>query len=84
MSNSENAEAVETTVKKAAKPKAPATAKDSASKEPMMYVGPTIPGVAVQNTVYTAKPEALEEAQKECPNSGIYICQSWNTRWQNR
>lgn len=66
-----NSEAVETTAKKAAKPKVQAAEKESAAKEPMMYVGPTIPGVAVQNTVYTEKPEALEEAQKECPYLAI-------------
>lgn len=52
--------------------KAPAVEpkKKDAPKEPMMYVGPTIHGVAIQNTVYTAKPEALKEAQKECPEFG--------------
>ena len=39
-----NSEAVETTAKKAAKPKVQAVEKESATKEPMMYVGPTIPG----------------------------------------
>lgn len=69
-----NSEAVETTAKKAAKPKVQAAEKESAAKGPMMYVGPTIPGVAVQNTVYTEKPEALEEAQKECPEIGnLYL-----------
>lgn len=69
----EDAEVVENTAKKAAKPKTQ-TAKESAAKEPMMYVGPTIPGVAVQNTVYAVKPEALEEAQKECPEFGnLYL-----------
>ena len=32
-----------------------------------MYVGPTIPGVAIQNVVYTQVPEAAVEAKKECP-----------------
>lgn len=52
--------------------KAPAAEpkRKTATPEPMMYVGPTIHGVAVQNTVYTAKPEALKEAQKECPEFG--------------
>lgn len=69
-----NSEAVETTAKKVAKSKAPVADKEPAVKEPMMYVGPTIPGVAVQNTVYTEKPEALEKAQKECPEFGnLYL-----------
>lgn len=52
--------------------KAPAAEpkRKEAPKAPMMYVGPTIHGVAIQNTVYTKKPDALEEAQKECPEFG--------------
>lgn len=52
--------------------KAPAAEpkRKEAPKAPMMYVGPTIHGVAIQNTVYTKKPDALEEAQKECHEFG--------------
>lgn len=56
--------------------KAPAAEpkRKEAPKAPMMYVGPTIHGVAIQNTVYTKKPDALEEAQKECPEFGnLYL-----------
>lgn len=72
--NAESTENVETTAKKVAKPKDSTTRKKSADKESMMYVGPTILGVAIQNTVYTEMPEALEEAQKECPEFGnLYL-----------
>ncbi|MCI7097823.1 MAG: hypothetical protein MR966_02705 [Lachnospiraceae bacterium] len=36
-------------------------------EEKIMYVGPTIPGLAVQNCVYTKMPEAFEIARKEMP-----------------
>lgn len=38
-------------------------------KEPekLMYVGPTIPGIAIQNTVYTEIPKSAAEAFKEEP-----------------
>ena len=32
-----------------------------------MYVGPTIPGIAIQNTVYEPIPEAAMEAAKGLP-----------------
>ncbi len=38
--------------------------------EPLMYVGPTIPGVAIQNRVYNGLPEGLQEAMKEVPEFG--------------
>lgn len=70
----ESTEKVETTAKKVARSKDSTTSKKSAVKEAMMYVGPTIPGVAIQNTVYAEIPEALEEAQKECPEMGnLYL-----------
>lgn len=70
----ESTEKVETTAKKVVRSKDSTTSKKSAAKESMMYVGPTIPGVAIQNTVYTEMPEALEEAQKECPEFGnLYL-----------
>ncbi len=39
--------------------------KESDSRK--MYVGPSIPGVATQNVVYTKIPKEAEEAKKECP-----------------
>ena len=39
----------------------------AAKHENIMYVGPSIPGVAVQNTVYTEIPEGAVEAIKSCP-----------------
>lgn len=38
-------------------------------KEPenLMYVGPTIPGIAIQNTIYTKIPQAAAEACKKVP-----------------
>ena len=35
--------------------------------EPLMYVGPTIRGVAIQNRVYTEIPEPAKAAITECP-----------------
>lgn len=35
--------------------------------EKLMYVGPTIPGLAIQNTVYTEIPKAAAEAFKKEP-----------------
>lgn len=35
--------------------------------EKLMYVGPTIPGLAIQNAVYTEIPKAAAEAFKEEP-----------------
>jgi len=50
------------------KPAKKAAAKTAAKKaEPKMYVGPTIPGVAIQNVVYTAIPAAALEAKKDVP-----------------
>lgn len=38
---------------------------DKAEKKPLMYVGPTIPGIAIQNTVYADIPDgAKKEAEK--------------------
>ena len=39
----------------------------AAKHENIMYVGPSISGVAVQNTVYTEIPEGAVEAIKSCP-----------------
>lgn len=46
--------------------KAPRKAEIKA-QEPLMYVGPTIPGIAIQNTVYEPIPEAAREAAKGLP-----------------
>lgn len=35
--------------------------------EPLMYVGPTIRGVAIQNRVYSEIPEPAKAAMTECP-----------------
>ncbi len=35
--------------------------------EPLMYVGPTIRGVAIQNRVYTEVPQTAKEAMTACP-----------------
>lgn len=37
------------------------------ANRPLMYVGPTIPGLATQNTVYTQISEPMKEAAKDCP-----------------
>lgn len=44
------------------------TAVKKAAEKPKMYVGPTIPGVAVQNVVYTHMPDEAAEAVKKCPS----------------
>lgn len=38
-----------------------------AKQENLMYVGPTIPGIGIQNRVYTEIPEAVKEVCKEVP-----------------
>ena len=58
-SNKKNA--VRKTVKPAAAVKAAKVA------EPLMYVGPTIRGVAIQNRVYTEIPGTAKTAMAECP-----------------
>lgn len=44
-------------------------AEKEVKKEPekLMYVGPTIPGIGIQNRVYTEIPEDAEEVCKEVP-----------------
>lgn len=44
-------------------------------KEPLMYIGPTIPGVATQNRVYDGIPEGLKEAINEVPEIGNLLIQ---------
>ena len=53
----------------AAVQKAPSEAENKA-QEPLMYVGPTIPGIAIQNTVYEPIPEAAMEADHEISRCG--------------
>ena len=57
------------------KKQATAATKDTAKKaapvkkaqEPLMYVGPTIPGIATQNVVYTEIPAGAQAAFKNIP-----------------
>lgn len=41
--------------------------KNKPKDERIVYVGPTIPGVATRNTTYDGMPEQLREAIKEAP-----------------
>ena len=53
-----------------AKNKRPAGAKapeQEKKTEPLMYIGPTIPGVAIRNRVYAEIPESLTEAIGKIP-----------------
>ena len=43
------------------------TAAEEVKQENLMYVGPTIPGIGIQNSVYTEIPEAEKEACKDVP-----------------
>lgn len=65
MSSTEKAETVPEKTAAAAQ-KAPSGAGIKA-KEPLMYVGPTIPGIGIQNTVYAEIPDAVKEAAKGLP-----------------
>lgn len=57
------------------KKQAGAATKDTAKKaapikkaqDPMMYVGPTIPGIAIQNVVYTEIPAGAKAAFEKIP-----------------
>ena len=40
---------------------------ENKAQKPLMYVGPTIPGIAIQNTVYEPIPGAAKDAAKELP-----------------
>ena len=65
MSSTEKAETVpEKTAAEAQKPLSDAGIK---ANEPLMYVGPTIPGIGIQNTVYAEIPDAVKEAAKGLP-----------------
>lgn len=47
------------------KPKA--AAKKSAGKDPVMYVGPTVNGIGIQNMVYTEIPGNAQELFQKAP-----------------
>ena len=49
------------------KAKTTATAKPEAVAITKIYVGPTIPGVAIQNRVYSETPAGLSEAFEKVP-----------------
>lgn len=57
------------TAETAEKAEEAAAAEKEVKKEPenLMYVGPTIPGIGIQNTVYTEIPAAAMEVCKEVP-----------------
>lgn len=42
-------------------------AAEEVKQENLMYVGPTIPGIGIQNRVYTEIPEAAKKACKDVP-----------------
>lgn len=44
-----------------------APVQETKAPEPVMYVGPTIPGIGIQNRVYTEIPAGAQEAFKEVP-----------------
>lgn len=44
-----------------------AAAQEVKAAGPVMYVGPTIAGVAIQNTVYTEMPDGAKEAAEAVP-----------------
>lgn len=45
----------------------PSSEVENKAQKPLMYVGPTIPGIAIQNTVYEPIPEAAKDAAKKLP-----------------
>lgn len=53
--------------------KATAKAKEQEAvlKGPWMYVGPTVPGIGIQNRVYTAIPAEAAGRAKEVPEVGL-------------
>lgn len=65
MSSTEKAATVSEKITTAAQ-KAPSDTGIKA-KEPLMYVGPTIPGIGIQNTVYAEIPDAVKETAKGIP-----------------
>ena len=55
----------ETAAPKETKPRA--AAKKNAEKEPVMYVGPTVNGIGIQNRVYTEIPGNVQELFQKTP-----------------
>lgn len=53
----------ETAISKGVKPKAEKTVE----KEPVMYVGPTVNGIGIQNRVYTEIPKEAQVLFREAP-----------------
>lgn len=53
----------ETAISKGVKPKAEKTVE----KEPVMYVGPTVNGIGIQNRVYTEIPKEIQVLFREAP-----------------
>ncbi len=51
----------------ATEPKEAQMAPDPVQAEKLVYVGPTINGVAARNTVYNSTPRVLQEAAKDFP-----------------
>ncbi|NBI86819.1 hypothetical protein D3Z47_11645 [Lachnospiraceae bacterium] len=49
---------------------APKPKPKAAAKGPVMYVGPTIPGIGIQNQVFTEIPASAQEAFKKEPELG--------------
>ena len=49
---------------------APKPKPKAAAKGPVMYVGPTIPGIGIQNQVLTEIPASAQEAFKKEPELG--------------
>lgn len=60
-----NKEKKETNATGTAKPRT--SARKSAEKEPVMYVGPTVNGIGIQNRVYTEIPESAKELFQKAP-----------------
>ena len=60
----------ETKVEEAAEPEKTEEVAEAKAQEPKMYVGPTIPGVGIQNRVYTEIPEGAAALIKEHPEFG--------------
>lgn len=50
-----------------AKPPKAAEVKKRTEKEPLMYVGPTVNGLGIQNRVYTEIPKAAEAVLEKTP-----------------
>lgn len=49
--------------------------KTAASKKTVMYVGPTVPGIGIQNQVFTGIPASAQEAIKKEPEIGNLFIQ---------